>query len=399
MAGSIALPSRAQSHAISFPAIPWYLWASVIGVTSAMAGVQWDISWHRSIGRDTFWTPPHMAIYLCGIIAGISSAYLILATTFGKLPQIRAASVKMWGFYGPLGAFITAWGGVAMLVSAPFDDWWHNAYGLDVKILSPPHVVLAAGILGIEMGALILVLGYMNRAEGPHNPEGRQNMERRWFSWLYMYLGSMIVIVFQILTMEYTDRIFQHTGIFYLAMCIVVPAALIGVAVASGNRWGATILAGVYMLFTALLVWILPLFPAQPKLGPVMNPVTHFVPPQFPLLLIVPAIAVDLLRRYFGRRGTNVWIEAVALGAAFFGVFFAAEWLFADFLMTPAAANAFFGTAYRDFGSGADSLEGRNLFYTLETGFTTRLIIAAVVAVMMARVGLAWGNWMKTIKR
>jgi hypothetical protein len=260
-------------------------------------------------------------------------------------------------------------------------------------------VVLAAGILGIEMGALILVLGYMNRAEGPHNPEGRQNMERRWFSWLYMYLGSMIVIVFQILTMEYTDRIFQHTGIFYLAMCIVVPAALIGVAVASGNRWGATILAGVYMLFTALLVWILPLFPAQPKLGPVMNPVTHFVPPQFPLLLIVPAIAVDLLRRYFGRRGTNVWIEAVALGAAFFGVFFAAEWLFADFLMTPAAANAFFGTAYRDFGSGADSLEGRNLFYTLETGFTTRLIIAAVVAVMMARVGLAWGNWMKTIKR
>ena len=59
----------------------------------------------------------------------------------------------MWGFYGPLGAFITAWGGVAMLVSAPFDDWWHNAYGLDVKILSPPHTVLAAGIIAIELGA------------------------------------------------------------------------------------------------------------------------------------------------------------------------------------------------------------------------------------------------------
>ena len=79
---------------------------------------------------------------------------------------MRAASVRMWGFYGPLGAFITAWGGVAMLVSAPFDDWWHNAYGLDVKILSPPHTVLAAGIIGIELGALILVLGYMNRADG-----------------------------------------------------------------------------------------------------------------------------------------------------------------------------------------------------------------------------------------
>ena len=297
----------------------------------------------------------------------------------------------MWGFRGPLGAFITAWGGVAMLVSAPFDDWWHNAYGLDVKILSPPHTVLAAGIIGIEMGALMLVLGYMNRAEGE---------ERRWFSRLYMYLGSMIVIVFQILTMEYSNRIFQHTGTFYVAMSIAVPAALIGVAVASGNRWAATILAGVYMLFTAMLVWILPLFPAEPKLGPVLNPVTHFVPPQFPLLLIVPAIGIDLLRRYFEGRGINPWIQAVALGAAFFGLFFAVQWPFADFLMTPAAANPFFGTLYRDFNNGPNSLEARNMFFVFDAeNLQTRMMVAAVLSILMARVGLAWGKWMTTVKR
>src|SRR5215469_7362332 len=240
MADSIALPSRARSRGLSFPAIPWYLWASTIGVTSAMVGVEWDISWHRSIGRDTFWTPAHLAIYLCGIIAGISSAYLILATTFSTSSQLRSVSVRMWGFYGPLGAFITAWGGVAMLVSAPFDNWWHNAYGLDVQILSPPHTVLAAGIAGIELGALILVLGFLNRSEGE---------ARKWFSWLYLYLGSMIVIVGQILTMEYSDRVLQHLAIFYIAMSIVVPAALVGVAIASGHRWAATILAGSYMLF------------------------------------------------------------------------------------------------------------------------------------------------------
>ncbi len=214
--------------------IPWYLWASIIGVTSAMVGVEWDISWHRSIGRDTFWTPPHMAIYLCGIIAGIASAYLILATTFGKLPRVRESSVKMWGFHGPLGAFITAWGGIAMLVSAPFDDWWHNAYGLDVKILSPPHAVLALGIISIELGALMLVLGYMNRAQGD---------ERRRLNWLYLYVGSMIVIVLQVMTMEYSFRVVQHTGSFYLAMSIAVPLTLIGVAAGSGHRWGATIIA------------------------------------------------------------------------------------------------------------------------------------------------------------
>jgi len=32
-----------------------------------------------------------------------------------------------------------------MLTSAPFDNWWHNAYGLDVKIVSLPHSILALG--------------------------------------------------------------------------------------------------------------------------------------------------------------------------------------------------------------------------------------------------------------
>src|SRR6266849_2982770 len=282
MADSIAMPARARSRTVSLSTIPWYLWASVIGVTSAMIGVHWDISWHRSIGRDTFLTPPHIAIYLCGVIAGVSSAYLILATTFGRLPLVRGFSVKMWGFYGPLGAFITAWGGVAMLVSAPFDDWWHNAYGLDVKILSPPHTVLAAGIIAIEVGALMLVLGYMNRAQGD---------ERRRLNWLYLYLGSMILVVTQILTMEHTSRVLQHTGSFYMSMAISVPIALVGIAFGSEHRWAATIIAAVYTLFNAALIWILPLFPAQPKLGPVFNPVTQFVPPNFPVLLIVSAVA------------------------------------------------------------------------------------------------------------
>ena len=34
-----------------------------------------------------------------------------------------------------------------MITSAPFDNWWHEAYGLDVKIVSPPHTLLAMGFL------------------------------------------------------------------------------------------------------------------------------------------------------------------------------------------------------------------------------------------------------------
>ena len=64
--------------------IPWYLWCAALAVTSAYVGGYWDISWHRSIGRDTFWSPPHMAIYACGVLAGLSAAYLIFTATFGK---------------------------------------------------------------------------------------------------------------------------------------------------------------------------------------------------------------------------------------------------------------------------------------------------------------------------
>ena len=388
MADSIAFPVRAEPRAISLSTIPWYLWVSVIGVTSAMIGVHWDISWHRSIGRDTFWTPPHMAIYLCGVIAGIWSAYLILATTFGRLPAVRASSVRMWGFHGPLGAFVTAWGGVAMLVSAPFDDWWHNAYGLDVKILSPPHMVLAAGILAIEIGALMLVLGYMNRAQGD---------ERLRLSWLYLYLGSMIVVVLQILAMEHTSHVQQHSAWFYISVAIAVPTSLIGVAIASDRRWSATIVASVYMLFTASLIWILPLFPAEPKLGPVLNPVSQFIPPDFPLLLIVPAIAIDLLRPRL--RASNRWLQAGVLGSVFFVVFLAVQWAFAYFLMTLAAANAFFGTMYRDYANPSDSYEALSMFMPPESNFWALMGIAWLTAIVTSRIGVGWGEWMRTVKR
>src|SRR6266481_2821040 len=104
--------------------VPWYVWACLIATTSGGIGSIWDISWHKSIGRDSFWTPAHVLIYLCGVIAGLTCGYLILSTTFGSNSAARAAAVRVWGFHGPLGAFLCAWGGIAMIASAPFDDWW-----------------------------------------------------------------------------------------------------------------------------------------------------------------------------------------------------------------------------------------------------------------------------------
>ena len=103
-----------RPRATDSTAAHWSIYAVLFASTSVILGVIWDISWHRTIGRDTFWTPAHLAIQLGGIIAGSCGAYLIIAITLGRLAHLRPASVSVWGFRAPLGAFVAVWGAATM---------------------------------------------------------------------------------------------------------------------------------------------------------------------------------------------------------------------------------------------------------------------------------------------
>jgi hypothetical protein len=372
-------------------AIPWYLWCALLASTLVAFGVHWDIAWHRSIGRDAFWSPPHVAIYLAAVLAAVAAGSQILGSTFGRGEAARASSVRVLGFRGPLGAFIAAWGGLTMLTSAPFDDWWHNAYGLDVKILSPPHVVLALGILAIHVGVLIFVLGSMNEAEGPL---------RRRLTLLFLYVGGMIIIMILTLFMERTVRVYMHRAPFYVLISAVVPLLLAAVARGSGHRWADTLAAGFYSVFLLALLWLLPLVPAQPKLGPVLFPVTHLVPPEFPLLLIIPALALDAL--WAGAARWSRGRQALCAGLLFAGLFFVAQWSFASFLMSPGARNPLFGAIYFDYSMPPSSHYLHHQFLSHRAGAGAFLIGAALSAAFAAAgswVGLVWGDWMRRIRR
>jgi hypothetical protein len=369
--------------------VPWYLWCAALAVTSAYVGGYWDISWHRSIGRDTFWSAPHMAIYACGVLAGVASAFLIVTTTFGRSP-LRDVSVRIWGLAAPAGAFICAWGGFAMLASAPFDDWWHNAYGLDVKIISPPHMLLAGGFFGIEFGAVLLLLAFMNRAGERLRPA---------LQWLFLYVGGVALSESMLIKLEYIARPDMHRALFFIVVSLGTPAILMAVAVASERRWACTIVTAVYTLFGVGFLWLLPLFPAQPKLGPVYHQVTHFIPWEFPLLLIVPAFAVDLVLQRTG--GWRPLARALAAGLVFLIVFAAVQWPFANFLMTPAARNWFFGTLYFDYGTPARSRYASFLFADAETAaqFARGMAIAALISCLMMWIGLHAGRAMQRVRR
>jgi len=396
MAGTIPLSSTLQARtaervSAKSLSIPWYIWCNVIAVSSSVGGGVWDISWHESVGRDTFWTPAHMLIYLCGVLSGLTCGYVILSTTFQKDSPLRDHSVSMWGFRGPLGAFICSWGAVAMIASGPFDNWWHNAYGLDVKILSPPHILLALGMTAIRFGTLVLVLAEVNRAAG----EYRVRLERVLF-FSFVFLLAMTVGIMQ----EDTFRMFMHGAKFYLVLMLAAPIWFAAVARASENRWAATIVTGFYTLMHLAFMWILQLVPAEPKLGPVYQKITHLVPPDFPLLLIVPAIVFDVVRRHITT--LNRWTQAAFLGAASLASFLAVQWPFANFLVSPASRNWFFATDNLPYFVPPASNWARNAWLPTEsspTQFALRMLLALAAGILMTHLGFAWGNWMRRLRR
>lgn len=372
---------------------PGYLLA--VAITSITIGLIWDISWHTTIGRDTFWTPAHMAIYLGGSMGGFVGGWLAIKYTFLLGPEREGVSVSIFGARAPLGAWVAIWGAIAMITSGPFDDWWHNAYGLDVKIVSPPHAVLGLGMFGISIGALLLVLSRQNQRQDKSG------------SGLFVYVGGVFLVLAAVFITETTLPNHQHGSLFYLACSLVFPMRLVAMSRAGKCSWPATRVALVYMLVQCLMMWILPLFPAQPMLAPIYNPVTHMVPPAFPLLLIFPAIVIDLVLGKVRSRGG--WLKTLALalglGGLFLVILLGVQWYFAEFLLSPSADNWFFGgNRYWTYGSRPGPY--RQEFWRLnklnpnsEYLRFSGLLLCWGVASLSAWIGLIWGDWMRKVRR
>ncbi|HKR97730.1 MAG TPA: hypothetical protein VJW55_20295, partial [Candidatus Angelobacter sp.] len=354
-------------------------------------GLYWDISWHETIGRDSFWTPAHLLIQFGAVLAALGSALVIMRTTFSSDPASRRDTVNVLGFRAPLGAFIAAWGGGAMLTSAPFDNWWHEAYGLDVKIISPPHVLLALGIAGIMWGGAILAASHLNRAEG----ERRKRLQN-----LLLFIGGFIIVQAMTLKLEYTNRVLLHSAISYLVISIGTLLMLEGLARVSGHRWARTIITGVYSAFVLILMWVLPFFPAHPKLGPVYQNITHMVPLPFPLLLVVPAFFLDLIWPRF--KAAPAWQWAIFGGVAFMAILIAVEWPFATFLMSPMARNRLFATVDFPYFALPTSPTVRHMFVPWERSpqeFWRNIGIGFLFSIVSMWIGIFWGGWLQRVRR
>jgi len=121
------------------------LWGSLAAKLVGAWGLGWDIQWHMTIGRDSFWIAPHLMIY-SSVVAGLVFAWGVLA--YEWLEDIATTR----------GFRLAALGLVLVVLAAPIDDLWHRLFGLDVTLWSPPHLLALFGSAVSTLGCLLIAI-------------------------------------------------------------------------------------------------------------------------------------------------------------------------------------------------------------------------------------------------
>jgi hypothetical protein len=121
------------------------LWGALATKLVAAWGLGWDIQWHMTIGRDSFWIPPHLMIY-GSVVVGLALGWGVLAYEWWRgIPTTR-------------GFRLAALGLVLVVLAAPIDDLWHRLFGLDVTLWSPPHLLALFGSAVSTLGCLLIAV-------------------------------------------------------------------------------------------------------------------------------------------------------------------------------------------------------------------------------------------------
>ena len=105
-----------------------------------------------------------------------------------------------------------------MLTSAPFDDWWHNAYGLDVKITQPAARAARRRHRG-DSGR--------RDADGARVAEPRRRGSRRAQPPVLCSRAGLLLIYAATIASEHLQRWDMHQAVFYEVAAGVFPFFLV----------------------------------------------------------------------------------------------------------------------------------------------------------------------------
>jgi hypothetical protein len=183
----------------------------VYGALAAAAGAislfatYWDDAWHTDIGRDTALIPPHLALYGGVAITGL----VVVGWALVALVRTRSISAALM----QPGLLLAGLGGAVTLAAAPLDAFWHDRFGRDAVLWSPPHMLVVFASTTMAIGLLAGV-----------RPTKRGLVEAV-LSALVLGSGMMTVL-------EYDTDVPQFSQTFYLPVLLV--SGLFTVAVVRG---------------------------------------------------------------------------------------------------------------------------------------------------------------------
>jgi hypothetical protein len=329
----------------------------LVGTLLSWFGSGWDVSWHRIFGRDTFWSTPHLFIYIGVALWGVA-ALIATGTAMAGRP-IRGRALAVGPFRAELGLALIGVGALVTILAGPFDNLWHSLFGRDVDIWSPPHL---AGIVGGAIG----LLGWLAAtAPGVFPIDDRLRRLLRLFT-----LGNLCAVSIFALNFYYVTSVARE-GFFYpLLIAALIPATLALATGALPGRWAATWAALAYTVIALA--------------GYAILAGSGWRPPAFPPLVVAGAIAIDLLRARGGR-----WALPLALGAAFVVAFIAAEFVRMLVFAPPAPTTA--------LGGAEPRLTALYLYYYEQTVARPWLSLwpaaAVILGAPLAAVSWLVGRW------
>tara|TARA_B100000676_G_C17600578_1_gene591741 strand:- start:61 stop:534 length:474 start_codon:yes stop_codon:yes gene_type:complete len=156
-----------------------------------------------------------------------------------------------------------------------------------------------------------------------------------------------------------------------------------------------------------LIVWVLPLFKAEPMLAPIYRDIDYFVAPYFPVILVIPALIIDIL--YKKIELLNKVYQSIIISLCICSSILIVQWYFSIFLLSDYAENWFFRSGENiPYFIPIGPWEGKFFVYDF-TPLGKKMILGEMnllnflyiclytsISVYFAR---GFSNWLKKIKR
>ena len=213
---------------------------AMYGLAVAGEGFYSDVAWHIALGRDKeLFTAPHTSIAVgLGMIFVSAAVGIVAATAQGVSTRLRLGALRVPWSTLPLAAL-----GATALAGFPLDEVWHGAYGIDVTMWSPTHMMMILGASFTGLGIWLVL------AEAGVSPR-----DSRWARAAHVLAAVLTLLGLSASQGEFDFGVPQFQHIFHpLLVTLTAAFALVVTRMVHGRGWALGI-AGALLALQALVM-------------------------------------------------------------------------------------------------------------------------------------------------